>query len=227
MCLGNRCRPLPGSPRIQVGNSRASAASSDGSDPRRSCYRPARHRGSAHPFYRRFSSDHRQIQFKLIQDEAGARCAGQRSYSRGGRAPVKPYFCTWLFLYCLIVIVLSLLSSLPGDPRRRLQLGFGCNPWHVLGFKTVFGAILGTFRASKRFLVQNEGRRRLQIGFWCNPRRVLGFKTVFGAILGTFRAPKRFLVQSSARFGLQNGFWRETTLAAGLNSIFGPIRGSF
>ena len=125
----------------------------------------------------------------------------------GGRAPVKSYFCTWLFLYCLIVIVLSLLSSLPGDPRRRLQIGFWCNPWHVSGFKTVFGAILGTFRASKRFLVQSSARFGLQNGFWCNPWHVLGFKTVFGAILGAFWASKRFLVQSLARFGLQNGFW--------------------
>ena len=93
----------------------------------------------------------------------------------GGRAPVKSYFCTWLFLYCLIVIVLSLLSSLPGDPRRRLQIGFWCNPWHVSGFKTVFGAILGAFWASKRFLVQSLARFGLQNGFWCNPRRVLRY----------------------------------------------------
>ena len=37
-----------------------------------------------------------------------------------------------------------------------LQIGFWSNPWHVSGFKTVFGQILGTFWASKRFLVKSE-----------------------------------------------------------------------
>ncbi|ETK11459.1 hypothetical protein T235_15180 [Tannerella sp. oral taxon BU063 isolate Cell 8/11] len=82
-----------------------------------------------------------------------------------------------------------------------LQIGFWCNPWHVLGFKTVFGAILGTFWASKRFLVQSLARFGLQNGFWCNPWHVLGSQPVFGAILGTFWASKRFLVKSEAHFG--------------------------
>ena len=70
--------------------------------------------------------------------------------------------------------------------RFGLQNGFWCNPRHVSGFKTVFGAILGTFRAPKRFLVQSLARFGLQNGFWCNPRHVSGFETVFGQILGEF-----------------------------------------
>jgi len=65
----------------------------------------------------------------------------------------------------------------------------------------VFGAILGGFGASKRFLVKSLARFGLQNGFWCNPWHVLGFKTVFGQIRGSFRASNRFLVKSEARFG--------------------------
>ena len=65
----------------------------------------------------------------------------------------------------------------------------------------VFGAILGGFWASNRFLVKSEARFGLQIGFWSNLRLVLGFQSVFGAILGTFWASNRFLVKSEAHFG--------------------------
>ena len=159
----------------------------------------------------------------------------------GGAGPGKV-----LFLYMAISLLFNryCIVSFKFPPRRPspqaskrflvqslarfgLQNGFWCNPRHVSGFKTVFGAILGTFRAPKRFLVQSSAGFGLQISFWRNPWHVSGSKTVFGAILGTFRAPKRFLVQSLARFGLQNGFWCKMRVAAGLNSIFGPIRGSF
>ena len=75
------------------------------------------------------------------------------------------------------------------------------------GLNSVFGAILGEFRASNRFLAQSSAGFGLQISFWRNPRRVLGFKSVFGAILGGFGASNRFLVQSSAGLGLQISFW--------------------
>jgi len=55
-----------------------------------------------------------------------------------------------------------------------LQIGFWSNPWHVLGFKPVFGAILGTFWVSKRFLVQSLARFGLPTGFWSNPRLISG-----------------------------------------------------
>ena len=68
-----------------------------------------------------------------------------------------------------------------------LQIGFWCNPRRVSGFKSVFDAIPGGFRASNRFLAQFPAGFGLQIGFWPNPRRVSGFKSVFGAIPGGFR----------------------------------------
>ena len=86
--------------------------------------------------------------------------------------------------YCIVSFKFPPRRPSPQAPNRflvqssarfGLQNGFWCNPWHVLGFKTVFGAILGTFRAPKRFLVQSSARFGLQNGFWCNPRRVLRY----------------------------------------------------
>ena len=79
----------------------------------------------------------------------------------------------------------------------------------------VFGAILGGFWASNRFLVQSSAGFGLPIGFWSNPRLVSGFKSVFGTILGTFWASNRFLVKSEAHFGLQTGFWSNPRLVSG------------
>ena len=159
----------------------------------------------------------------------------------GGAGPGKVLFLymaiSLLFnRYCIVSFKFPPRRPSPQAPNRflvqslarfGLQNGFWCNPWHVSGFKTVFGAILGTFRASKRFLVQSLARFGLQNGFWCNPWRVLGFKTVFGAILGEFWASKRFLVQSSARFGLQNGFWCNPWHVSGSQTVFGAILGTF
>ena len=86
--------------------------------------------------------------------------------------------------YCIVSFKFPPRRPSPQAPNRflaqssarfGLQNGFWCNPWHVLGFKTVFGAILGEFWASKRFLVQSSARFGLQNGFWCNPRRVLRY----------------------------------------------------
>ena len=86
--------------------------------------------------------------------------------------------------YCIVSFKFPPRRPSPQAPKRflvqssarfGLQNGFWCNPWHVSGSKTVFGAILGEFWASKRFLVQSSARFGLQNGFWCNPRRVLRY----------------------------------------------------
>ncbi|ETK06509.1 hypothetical protein T230_12015 [Tannerella sp. oral taxon BU063 isolate Cell 1/3] len=59
-----------------------------------------------------------------------------------------------------------------------------------MGFKSVFGAILGEFWASNRFLVQSSAGLGLQFRFWRNPRVILGSKLIFGAILGGFWGPR-------------------------------------
>ena len=107
----------------------------------------------------------------------------------GGPAPGKVLFLymaiSLLFnRYCIVSFKFPPRRPSPRAPNRflaqssarfGLQNGFWCNPRHVLGFKTVFGAILGTFRTSKRFLVQSLARFGPQNGFWCNPRRVLRY----------------------------------------------------
>ena len=107
----------------------------------------------------------------------------------GGPGPGKVLFLymaiSLLFnRYCIVSFKFPPRRPSPQAPKRflvqssarfGLQNGFWCNPRHVSGFKTVFGAILGTFRAPKRFLVQSLARFGLQNGFWCNPRRVLRY----------------------------------------------------
>ena len=159
----------------------------------------------------------------------------------GGPAPGKALFLymaiSLLFnRYCIVSFKFPPRRPSPQAPKRflvqssarfGLQNGFWCNPWHVSGFKTVFGAILGTFRASKRFLVQSLARFGLQNGFWCNPWHVSGSKTVFGAILGEFWASKRFLVQNEGRRGLKFHFWPNPRLILSFRLHFGVKRAEF
>ena len=81
--------------------------------------------------------------------------------------------------YCIVSFKFPPRRPSPQAPNRflaqssarfGLQNGFWCNPWHVLGFKSVFGVKRGSPRASDQFLAQNEGRRGFQISFWPNPR---------------------------------------------------------